>query len=178
MKNLTILIFGTFFCMQTVIAQKFGYVDTEYILNKMPEYKKAQKEIDKLSAAWQSEIEDMYKDIDKMYKDYQAEEILLTEEMKRDRQEEIIKKEKEVKEHQKKIFGYEGLLFLKRQELIKPIQDEIFEAVQAVAKEKKLQVIFDKSGDLVMIYTHPQHDYTDYVLEELGFGDKEDTVQE
>src|SRR5689334_15966032 len=103
-------------------AQKFGYVDSEFILSKVPAYNTAQKEIDKLSANWQKDIEGMYQNIDKMYKSYQAEEVLLTEEMKKKRQDEIVEKEKEVKEYQKKIFGFEGTVFKKRQELIKPVQ--------------------------------------------------------
>lgn len=152
-------------------AQKFGYVDTDFILSKIPEYKEAQDEIDKLSLAWQDEIQGKYKDIEGMYDNLQAEEVLLTKEMKDERLAEIKKKEDEVKEYQKKIFGFEGLFFLKKKELIKPIQDKVFEAVEKVAKEHRLQVVFDKSGELVMIYTDPIHDYTDYVLEELGLGD-------
>ncbi|MDQ3291080.1 MAG: OmpH family outer membrane protein [Bacteroidota bacterium] len=154
-------------------AQKFGYVDSEFILSKMPAYKSAQQEIDKLSANWQKDIEGMYQNIDKMYKAYQAEEVLLTEEMKKKRQNEIVEKEKEVKEYQKKIFGFEGSVFKKRQELIKPIQDEVYDAIEKVAKKRQLQIVFDKSGELVMLYTNPVHDYTEYVLEELGLASPE-----
>ncbi|QMU26997.1 OmpH family outer membrane protein [Adhaeribacter radiodurans] len=154
-------------------AQKFGYVDSEFILSKMPAYKSAQQEIDKLSANWQKDIEGMYQNIDKMYKAYQAEEVLLTEEMKKKRQNEIVEKEKEVKEYQKKIFGFEGTVFKKRQELIKPVQDEVYDAIEKVAKKRQLQIIFDKSGELVMLYTNPVHDYTEYVLEELGLASPE-----
>jgi outer membrane protein len=134
----------------------------------MPAYATAQKEVDKLSENWQKDIEARYKDIDKMYKSYQAEEVLLTEEMKKKRQNEILEKEKEVKEYQKKIFGFEGQLFKKRQELVKPVQDEVYEAIEKVAKQRQLQIVFDKSGGLVMLYTNPVHDYTEYVLEALG----------
>lgn len=149
-------------------AQKFGYVDSEFILSKMPAYNTAQKEVDKLSENWQKDIEARYKEIDKMYKSYQAEEVLLTEEMKKKRQNEIVDKEKEVKEYQKSIFGFEGQLFKKRQELIKPVQDQVYEAIEKVAKQKALQIVFDKSGGLVMLYTNPVHDYTEFVLEALG----------
>jgi len=155
----------------TTSAQKFGYVDTDFILSKIPEYREAQDEIEKLSLAWQDEIQGKYKEIEGMYDNLQAEEVLLTKEMKDERLADIKKKEDEVKEYQKKIFGFEGLFFLKKKELIKPIQDKVFEAVEKVAKEHRLQVVFDKSGELVMIYTDPIHDYTDYVLEELGLGD-------
>ena len=96
--------------------------------------------------------------------------------MKEKRLEEIEVEEKKIKEYQKKIFGFEGLIFLKRQELIEPIQDKVYEVVKKVAKAHKLQIIFDKAGDLTMIYASPVHDYTDYVLESLNLGDKLDTV--
>lgn len=153
---------------QNSYAQKFGFIDSKFVLDQLPEYKKAEKELDELSKGWQKEIEDMYKGIEKMYREYQAEEILLTKEMRVERQDEIIKREKEVKEYQNKIFGFEGLLFLKRQELVKPAQDKVYEATEKVAREKRLQIVFDKSSDLVMIYMNPIHDYTDYVLVELG----------
>jgi len=160
-----------------VLAQKFGYVNTEYVLSKMPEYREAQEEINKLSLSWQEEIQAMYKDIEGMYNALQAEEVLLTKEMKDERLSEINKKEQEVKEYQKKVFGFEGLFFLKKKELIKPVQDKVFDAVEIVAKNSRLQIVFDKSGDLIMIYTDPIHDYTDFVLEELGLGDDNDIIR-
>lgn len=174
MKQLLLFI-ALFFATQ-IQAQKFGYVDSEYILKKVPAYLTAQKEIDKISVQYQQEIEVMYKSLDSLFNAFRKEEVLLTEEMKRKRQDAIMLKEKEVKEYQKKIFGFEGLIFLKRQELIKPIQDQVFSAVKKVANTHHLQIVFDKASDLVMIYTNPTHDYTDYVLEELGLGDKTDTV--
>ncbi len=157
-------------------AQKFGYLDSKFILEKMPEYKAAQGEIQKQTQVWQQEIETMVAEVDKLRKEYLAEEILLTDEMKGERQAVIAKKDKAAKEKQKKIFGFEGLYFLKKQELIKPLQDKLFDAVEKVCKKKKLQIMFDKSADLVMIYTDTKHDYTDFVLEELGLGDPKDTV--
>ncbi|GAC1594371.1 MAG: hypothetical protein NVS3B25_17060 [Hymenobacter sp.] len=151
-------------------AQKFGWVDSEYIMAKMPEYAKAQQELNGLSDTWQKEIEAQKKDLDKLYRNYQAEEVVLTEPMKKKRQDEILKKEQEIKAYQNKQFGYEGQLFKKRQELTKPVQDKVFEAVEKVAKKKQLAVLFDKSGDLTMLYTNPAHDYTEFVLEELGLG--------
>lgn len=149
-------------------AQKFGYVDTEFIMSKVPEYAQAQQELNKLSETWQKEVEAQKKDLDKMYRTYQAEEVVLTEEMKKKRQDEILKKEQEIKAYQNKQFGFEGQLFKKRQELNKPVQDKVFEAVEKVAKKKQLAIVFDKSGDLTMLYTNPAHDYTEFVLEELG----------
>lgn len=168
MKKLLFLILVIILTAPVSFAQKFGYVDSEFILSKMPAYNTAQKEVDKLSENWQKDIEARYKEIDKMYKSYQAEEVLLTEEMKKKRQNEIVDKEKEVKEYQKSIFGFEGQLFKKRQELIKPVQDQVYEAIEKVAKQKALQIVFDKSGGLVMLYTNPVHDYTEFVLEALG----------
>jgi outer membrane protein len=167
------LIFGLNF----VNAQRFGYIDTDFVLNKMPEYKKAQEEINQLSEAWEKEIQDMSKKIDAMYAAYQAEQVLLTDEMKKDRTDAIQKKEAEMKEYQKKVFGFGGLFFLKKQELIKPIQDKVWDAVDKVAKQNNLAILFDKSGELVMIYTDPRYDYTDFVLEELGLGDPNDKVK-
>lgn len=149
-------------------AQRLGYIDTEFIMTKMPEYAQAQTELNKLSDTWQKEIEAQQKDIDKMYRTYQAEEVVLTEPMKKKRQDEMLKKEQELKVYRTKQFGYEGQIFKKRQELNKPVQDKIFEAVEKVAKTKKLDLIFDKASELTMIYTNPTFDYTEYVLEELG----------
>jgi len=149
-------------------AKKFGFIDATFVLTQMEDYKKAEKEIDQLSKQWQKEIQNLNANIDKMDKAFQLEEVLMTKEMKADKIAEIDKKREEAKKYQNKIFGYEGLLFLKRQELIKPVQDELYEAVEKVSKKKKIQIMFDKSGDMVMIYMNPQHDYTDFVLVELG----------
>jgi outer membrane protein len=153
-----------------VHAQKFGWVDSEFIMAKMPEYAKAQQDLNQLSDTWQKEIEAQQKDLDKLYHNYQAEEVVLTEPMKKKRQDEILKKEQDIKAYRNKQFGYEGQLFKKRQELNKPVQDKVFEACEKVAKKKQLAVVFDKSGDLTMLYTNPAHDYTEFVLEELGLG--------
>jgi outer membrane protein len=143
----------------------------------MPEYKKAQEEINRLSELWEKEIQGIAKNIDGMYSALQAEQVLLTEEMKKERVEAIRKKEIDLKEYQKKVFGVDGLFFLKKQELIKPIQDKIWDAVDKVAKKNNLAIMFDKAGELVMIYTDPRHDYTDFVLDELGLGDPNDVVK-
>ena len=159
------------------LAQKFGYVNTDFILSKMPEYQEAQNEINTLSLQWQEDIQNKHKEIEAKYSELQAEEVLLTEEMKQERLASIKQMENTLKEYQKKVFGYEGLFFLKKKELIKPVQDQVFEAVQKVCKENRLAIMFDKSGELVMIYTDPVHDYTDYVLDELGLGNKEDVIR-
>ena len=157
-------------------SQKFGYIDAELILKKMPEYAEAQKEIDKLAVDYQKQIEKKRVSLDSAYHVFHREEILLTEDMKRKRLEYLTEKETEIKELQTKIFGFDGLIFLKRQELIQPIQDKVFDHVKKVAKKYKLQFVFDKSSDLSIIYASPTHDYTDFVLEELELGDKKDTI--
>ena len=166
-------------CLHTspVLAQKFGYVNTNFILNKMPEYSDAKVEIDKLSQGWQDEIQTMQQDILALYSALQAEEVLLTKEGKEERMITIQKKEDQFKDYQKKVFGFEGLFFLKKRELIKPVQDKVYDAVETVAHDHKLQFVFDKAGDIVMIYTDPIHDYTDYVLEELELGDPNDVIK-
>ena len=165
------------FSMLPVHGQKFGYVDTDYILNKMPEYREVKQEIDQLSMGWQEEILNMSKEVEQMYAELQAEEVLLTDEMKQERLNEIKEKETALKEYQKKVFGFDGLFFLKKQELMKPLLDTVWDAIERVSKEQRLAVMFDKSRDLVMVYTDPRHDYTDFVLDELGLGDPVDTIK-
>ncbi len=177
MKRIILSCFLVFFALSTVFGQKWGYIDTEYILSKIPEYKEAQDEINTLSLSWDQEIQSMYREIEALYDKLQAEEVLLTVEMKEERLADIQLKEEEVKAYHKKVFGYEGLFFLKKKELVKPVQDKVFDAVEKVAKDNRLQMVFDKSGELVLIYTDPIHDYTDYVLEELGLGDKNDVIK-
>jgi len=177
MRICLITIFFLIFGLNFVNAQRFGYIDTDFILNKMPEYKKAQDEINQLSQAWEKEVTEMDKKIEGLYSALQAEQVLLTEEMKKERTEAIQKKEAELKEFQKKVFGFGGLFFLKKQELIKPIQDKVWDAVDKVCKENSLAIMFDKAGELVMIYTDPRYDYTDFVLDQLGLGDPNDKIK-
>jgi outer membrane protein len=177
MRVYLITIFFLIFGLNFVNAQRFGYIDTDFILNKMPDYKKAQDEISQLSQAWEKEVQDMDKEIKAMYSALQAEQVLLTDEMKKERTASIEKKEVEMKEYQKKVFGFGGLFFLKKQELIKPIQDKVWDAVDKVAKQNNLAIVFDKAGELVMIYTDPRFDYTDFVLDELGLGDPNDKIK-
>ncbi|MBN2214382.1 MAG: OmpH family outer membrane protein [Bacteroidales bacterium] len=150
-------------------GQKYAFVDTEYILSNIPSYKAAQDQLDKTSEEWQKEVESQYAEIEKMYKDYQAEKVLLTDDMRRKREDEIINKEKEVKELQKKYFGQDGALFVKRQELVKPIQDDIYQAVKDIATENGYAVIFDTSSGPTMLYFNPRYDVSDEVLQKLGY---------
>jgi outer membrane protein len=149
-------------------AQKFGYVDSKYILSHMPSYQAAQQEINKLSDQWQKEIEEKYNTIDKLEKAYQAEKILLTEEMRKKREEEIAQKRVEAKDMQKKKFGVDGELFQKREELIKPIQDEIYQAIQEVSSQSALMVVFDRANHSNILYSNPKHDISDKVLKKMG----------
>jgi outer membrane protein len=148
---------------------KFGYVDTDYILGQIPEYKAAQSELDKTSVQWQKEIEGKYTEIDKLYKAYQADAILLTDDMKKKRENEIINKEKEVKDLQKQRFGVDGELYKKRQELVKPIQDKVYNAIKAVAEKAGLGFVLDKSGQVSILYANMKYDKSDEVLVYLGY---------
>ncbi|HQN98878.1 MAG TPA: OmpH family outer membrane protein [Bacteroidales bacterium] len=152
-----------------VNAQKFAYVDSEYILQNIPEYNDALAQIDEFAAQWQQELEAKFAAIDKMYKDYQAEAVLLPEEMKRKREDEIMKAEKAAKDLQKQRFGKDGDLFKKRQELVKPIQDKIYTAIEKIAQAKNYAMIFDKAGNVTMMYADAKYDISDEVLEEMGY---------
>lgn len=153
----------------TANAQKFAFVDTEYILNNIPSYKAAQTDLEAQAAEWQKEIETRYQEIEKMYREYQAEKVLLTQEMRTNREEEIIKAEQEVKTLQKDYFGEEGLLFKKRQEKIGPIQDEIYNAITELSNESGYAIIFDSASGPTVMYTNPRYDISDEVLERLGY---------
>ena len=150
-------------------SQKFAYVDSDYILSKMPEFIQAEEKIDDFSKQWQSEIELAYENVEQMYREYQSEQVLLTSEMKTKREESIIQKEKSAQALQQKYFGNNGELYKKRQELIKPIQDRIFDAIQQLAANNKYSIIFDASSDLIMLYSDPSLDKSDKVLELMGY---------
>ena len=150
------------------IAQKFGYIDTEYIMNKMPEYKKANDEMNQFAAKWTKDIQAKYVDIEKMKQKYQQEEILLTADMKKEKLFEIDKKEDELRTLNNSIFGLNGQLFQKKKEILKPILDEIYKTSEKIARKYKLSFIFDKASDMSMFYADPKHDYTDFMMDELG----------
>jgi len=169
MKRIFIMLIGLLLPFGLAIAQKYALVDTEYILNHIPNYKSAQTQLDKFSEDWQKEVEGKYTEIDKMYKDYQAERVLLAEDMRKQREDMIVNKEKEAKELQKSYFGQDGALFKKRQELIQPIQDDIYKAIKDLATENGYAVIFDSSSGTSMIYTNPRYDISDEVLQKLGY---------
>ncbi|MFW6370466.1 MAG: OmpH family outer membrane protein [Bacteroidota bacterium] len=169
MKKVTIVFTLTFLTILGLNAQRFAFVDTEYLLTNIPAYKAAQEQINSLSEEWEKEIQQEYDEIETLYKNYQAEKVLLTEEMKAKREEEIIEREKAVKELQNQYFGREGELFQKRQELIKPVQDEIYRAVKEIATEGNYAVIFDSASGPSMLYTNPKNDVSDEVLTKLGY---------
>lgn len=149
-------------------AQKFGYVDTQYILDQMEEYQAAQQEIENLSKKWQAELEKMHADIEKMYKDYQAEEVLLSDDVKKQRQEDIFAAERAAKEYKQKKFGYDGELYKVQDDKIKPIQDKVYNAIEQVAKDRRLNFILDKSANSGLLYTDAAFDRTDDVMVKLG----------
>ncbi|MEI6575044.1 MAG: OmpH family outer membrane protein [Bacteroidota bacterium] len=149
-------------------AQKYAYVDSQYILDNLQDYKDAQEKLDALSVDYQKEVEAKFSEIDKLYKKFQAESVLLPDEMKKQREEEIVKKEKDAKDLQKKRFGKEGDLFKKRQELVKPIQDKVYNAVEDIATKKSYAFIFDKAGTISILYADPKLDVSDDVLKQIG----------
>ena len=149
-------------------AQRYAIIDTKYILDKMPDYKTAQKQLDDIAAGWQKEIETMQQELDKMYKDYDAEQVMLSDELKKKREDQLYNKEKAVRDLQRKHFGFEGDLFKKRQELIKPVQDKVYNAVQKLAVQRGYDFILDKSEGITVIFADPKLEKSDDVLKELG----------
>ncbi|CAI8327861.1 MAG: Uncharacterised protein [Cryomorphaceae bacterium] len=168
MKKFLLLLVISFLTL-SIQAQKFAYVDTDYILNKIPDFKQAQDKLDALSTDWQKEIENKYSDVEKMYRAYQQEQVLLTADMKEKREGAIIKKETDAKNLQQKYFGPEGSLYIKRQELIKPIQDKIYDAIQQLAADNKYAIVFDSSSDLILLYKNDNYDKSDKVLNLMGY---------
>ncbi|MEE2918831.1 MAG: OmpH family outer membrane protein [Bacteroidota bacterium] len=150
-------------------AQKFAYIDSEYVLLHMPEYAEAQMELNNLAIGWQAEIEDKLEAADRLEVAYRAERVLLTTEMRVKREEEITKKRTEAKDMQKQKFGVDGELFTKRQELIEPVQQQIFESLKDIASGSGYMVIFDKSNQSNMLYTNPKYDISDRLIKKLGY---------
>ena len=169
MKKLIFLFSIVFFAAGLGLAQKYAFVDTDYILDRIPSYEAAQNQLDKVAEDWQAEIEAMYGKVEKMFKDFQSEKVLLTEEMRIKKEEEIIQQEQEIKVLQQTYFGREGSLFTKRQELVKPIQDEVYRVVKEIATEGNFAVIFDTASGANMLFTDPKYDKSDEVLEKLGY---------
>lgn len=156
-------------CMLTMasFAQRYAIIDTRYILSKLSEYSDAQKKLDAFSLQWQKEIDDKQALLDQMYRNYEAEKVMLSEELLKKREDDLFNKEKEVRDLQKKRFGFEGDLFKKRQELVKPIQDKVYNAVQKLAVARQYDLILDKSEGITVIFADPKLDRSDDVLKEL-----------
>jgi outer membrane protein len=152
----------------SVQAQKYAIVDTKYILDKLPDYVEAQKKLDQFSIQWQKEIDDKQAALDKMYKNFEAEQVMLSEELKKKREDELYIREKELRDLQRKRFGFEGDLFKKRQELVKPIQDKVYNAIQKLAVNRQYDFILDKSEGITVIFADPKLDKSEDILKDLG----------
>lgn len=169
MKKLTLL-FASILLATIGFAQKTVYVDTDYLLSKIPAYKEAQQQIDELTKTWQTEIEEQRTALDNLYKQYQVDKVLLSNDMKAKREQEILDKEKELKELQKKRFGTNGDRMKKEEELIKPIQDEIFSAIKELASSQGYAFVIDAaSSTYTILYSDPKFDISDDVLRKLGY---------
>jgi outer membrane protein len=149
-------------------SQRYAVIDTKYILDKMPEYKDAQKQLDDIAADWQKEIDGMQQELDRMYKDYDAEQVMLSDDLKKKREDQLFAKEKALRDLQRQRFGFEGDLFKKRSELIKPIQDKVYNAVQKLAADRGYDFILDKSEGITVIFADPKLEKSDDVLRQLG----------
>ena len=166
MKKILFFLFVSMFTMQ-LQAQRYAVIDTRYILNKLPEYEEAQKKLDAFSAQWQKEIDDKQVVLEQLYRNFEAERVMLSEELLKKREDDLFNKEKELRDLQKKRFGFEGDLFKKRQELVKPIQDRVYNAVQKIAVARQYDLVLDKSEGITIIFADPKLDRSDDVLKEL-----------
>ncbi len=150
-------------------AQKFALVDMDYILRNVPSYEMANEQLNQVSQRWEREVTELSKEAETMYKNYQSEMVFLTDDQKKAREEEIVAKEKEVTDLRYKYFGPEGELFKKRQSLMKPIQEDVYNAVKAVSEEKGYQVIFDRASSQSIVFASPKIDVSNEVLAKLGY---------
>ncbi|TAH01831.1 MAG: OmpH family outer membrane protein [Sphingobacteriales bacterium] len=150
-------------------AQRLAYVDSEFILKSIPDYKSAQKQLDNQSNVWQKEIDAKFQEVEKLYKAYQADQVLLSEEMRKRRENEIIDKEKAAKDYQKLKFGYEGDLFKERVKLIKPIQDRVAATIKEYAEAEDLDMIFDKSAGVTLLFGRNTYDKSNDIITKLGY---------
>ncbi|MBR3101704.1 MAG: OmpH family outer membrane protein [Muribaculaceae bacterium] len=169
MKKFALLIIAAVAMAMTAHAQKFALVDMEYVLKNIPAYEMANEQLNQVSQRWQREVDELKKEADTMYKNYQADMVFLTDEQKKKKEEEIVAKEKEATQLQYKYFGPQGELFKKRQSLIKPIQDDIYNAVKKVSEERGFQVIFDRASSQSIIFASPRIDVSNEVLAKLGY---------
>ncbi|HYM94389.1 MAG TPA: OmpH family outer membrane protein [Chitinophagaceae bacterium] len=168
MKKVLLAVCSLLLVTLSAQAQRYAVIDTKYILDKMPEYKQSQQQLDVIAADWQKEIDAKQAELDKMYKDYDAEQVMLSDDLKKKREDQLFQKEKELRDLQRKRFGFEGDLFKKRQELIKPIQDKVYNAVQKISTERGYDFVLDKSEGITIIFADPKLDKSEDVLKELG----------
>ncbi len=166
MKKLFFFLLTFVFTLQ-LQAQRYAVIDTRYILNKLPEYEDAQKKLDAFSTQWQKEIDEKQVVLDQLYRNFEAERVMLSDELLKKREDDLFNKEKELRDLQKKRFGFEGDLFKKRQELVKPIQDKVYNAVQKIAVARQYDLVLDKSEGITIIFADPKLDRSDDVLKEL-----------
>lgn len=167
-KNLLIALVLVFTAFTAQAQQRYAIIDTKYILEKIPEYRDADKKLQQVGEQWQKEIDDKQTQLDKMYKNYEAEQFMLTDELRKKREDELFVREKEIRDLQKKRFGYEGDLFKERQRLIKPVQDRVYNAVQKMALARSYDFVLDKSEGITVIFADPKLDKSDDILKELG----------
>ena len=167
MKKGILLVFALFMASVTMEAQRFCYVDVEKILESVDDYKTAQSKLDQFASKWNQEVAQKYNEIEQLYSKYQADKVLLSDKAQKQREDEIIQKEKEAREFQKAKFGPEGELFKKRQELVKPIQDKVYAAIEAYAQKRGYDFIFDRSSDASMLYANPELDKTDDLIKNI-----------
>ena len=167
MKKIMFSILAVFFLSIQVNAQRIAVVDINAVLQSVAEYKVAEKEIDRIAAEWRQEISKEYDKIKSMYNKYQAEQVLLSDDAKAERENEIIKKEEEVRELQKLKFGPEGELFKRRQQMVAPIQDRVFTAINDYAGERGYDLIFDKAGSAGLLFTNPEFDKTKDLIKKV-----------
>ena len=168
MKKILFIVIAFLAFSATGFAQRYAIIDTKYILGKLPEYKEAQKKLDDFSAQWQKEIEAKQAELDQLYRNFEAEQVMLSEQLKKKREDELFNKEKELRDLQRRRFGFEGDLFKKRQELVKPIQDRVYNAVQKLATTRQYDFILDKSEGITIIFADPKLDKSEDVLKELS----------
>lgn len=168
MKRIILIVCFTLFAFTVSFAQRFAYVDSDYILKHMPEYASAQKQLSALSDQWQKEVDGRFQEVDRLYKAYQADQVLLTPDMKRRREAEVVDKEKLAKDFQRQKFGPDGELAQRSTSVIKPIQDKVAKAIQAIAESDNLDMIFDKNSEVIMLYANPRYDKSAEVITRLG----------
>lgn len=168
-RRLTFAIIAVIACTFGASAQKFALVDMEYVLSNLPAYEMANEQLNQLSQRWQKEVENVSREAETLYKNYQADMVFLTTEQKRSREKEVVEKEKEAMELRNKYFGPEGELYTKRQTLMKPIQEDVYNAVKKVADERGYQAIFDRASSADIIFASPRIDVSNEVLAKLGY---------